>query len=74
MTTSVQMSRAIALSNRPLPPLSRVALSVVLTLVRWDLRRRTRRDLSRLEPHLLQDIGIDVGPAQMEADKPFWRG
>lgn len=73
MTTTVQMTRAIALSNQPLPALSRVALSAVLTLVTWDLRRRTRRDLSKLSPHMLSDVGIDASHAQSEANKPFWR-
>lgn len=73
MTQAAQMTRAIALTSQPLPPLSRLALGLVLTLVTWDLRRRTRRDLSRLTPHLLHDVGIDGQSAAMETQKPFWR-
>ncbi len=61
------------LHQQPLPPLSRLALSLVLTLVAWDLRRRTRKDLARLSGHLLRDVGIDPAHAQAETDKPFWR-
>ena len=73
MTQSLPMSRATALTNQPLPPLSRLALGLVLTVVTWDLRRRTRSDLAKLSPHMLTDVGIDGQVAQTEIAKPFWR-
>ncbi len=34
--------------------------------------QRQRRQLAELEPHLLEDIGIDRNDAQREASRPFW--
>ena len=73
MSQPFSMSRATALFNQPLPPLSRLALGLVLTFVTWDLRRRTRSDLAKLSPHLLNDVGIDGPLAETEIAKPFWR-
>lgn len=36
-------------------------------------RRRDRQRLGQLDAHLLRDIGLDLGDARREADKPFWR-
>ncbi len=33
---------------------------------------RHRDRLSRLEPHLLDDIGLSADQARDEADRPFW--
>ncbi|PTW51872.1 MULTISPECIES: DUF1127 domain-containing protein [Rhodovulum] len=41
---------------------------------RWLRNRRTRADLARLAPHLVQDIGIDAKAARREAARPFWWG
>lgn len=40
----------------------------------WTLRRRTRRTLSELDAHLLEDIGITEADARYEAHRPFWQG
>ena len=61
------------LSRRPLPPISAVALRFVVVLTKWDERRRTRRSLGALDPHLLQDIGLTKGEARLEAERPFWK-
>jgi uncharacterized protein YjiS (DUF1127 family) len=37
------------------------------------LRRRERRQLARLDAHLLRDIGLDAPEAEAECAKPFWR-
>ena len=47
--------------------------SWVVTFMDWIERRRQRRALSELCPHLLKDVGIDPGLAAREIDKPFWR-
>ena len=36
-------------------------------------RRKQRRDLSRLDDHLLRDIGISRHDVAREARKSFWR-
>lgn len=36
-------------------------------------RRRDRRLLAKLDPHLLRDIGLSPEDARAEASKPFWR-
>jgi uncharacterized protein YjiS (DUF1127 family) len=36
-------------------------------------RSYERRLLSRLDPHLLRDIGLSPEEAQTECAKPFWR-
>jgi uncharacterized protein YjiS (DUF1127 family) len=43
------------------------------TLALWDLRARSRRDLARMDEHLLRDVGLDPLEARREANKPFWR-
>lgn len=37
-------------------------------------RRRERQLLSRLDDHLLRDIGLAPDDARSEAAKPFWQG
>lgn len=66
-------SALVLAAGRPLPPLSRLAFTVALTLFAWENRRTTRKALTRLDPHLLRDIGLDPGAAESEAQKPFWR-
>ena len=39
----------------------------------WRTRRRSRRDLATLDPHLLRDIGLTTQEASSEICKPFWR-
>ena len=39
----------------------------------WVERKRTRRRLSHLSDHMLQDIGISRTDMTQEAEKPFWR-
>ena len=41
-------------------------------LLAWNARHRMRRDLARLDPHLLRDIGLTEGQALAESRKPFW--
>lgn len=60
-------------SARPLAPLSRIVLTIALTLVNWEERRRTRRVIGAMESHRLFDIGLDPETARIEAAKPFWR-
>lgn len=45
---------------------------VARTFQVWRLRRDSRRALSRLDPHLLADIGLEHAAARRETVKPFW--
>lgn len=67
------MPQSLSLAASPLPPLTRIALAVALTVFAWENRRRTRGALRRLDPHMLRDIGLDPAEAADEAVKPFWR-
>jgi uncharacterized protein YjiS (DUF1127 family) len=39
----------------------------------WHQRHHTRRDLARMDRHLLADIGLSETQARAEVAKPFWR-
>ena len=69
----MSLSEALSLSHRPLPPLSRLLVTIALTVATWELRHRTRQQLSGLPDHMLRDIGLDPFAAAQEAAKPFWR-
>ena len=58
-------------SGRPGPD---IWLRLVLTwMVEVAARGRTRRRLARLDPHLLEDIGLTRDDVLRECAKPFWR-
>jgi uncharacterized protein YjiS (DUF1127 family) len=40
---------------------------------KWAARARERRTLSRFSERALKDIGLSVGDAVKECEKPFWR-
>ncbi len=69
----MSLSETITLAHRPLPPLSRMLVSLALTVTVWELRLRTRAALDKLSPDRLADIGCDPLTAKAEAAKPFWR-
>jgi uncharacterized protein YjiS (DUF1127 family) len=73
-TIGKPMSQAetIALAHRP-PPLSRLLVTLALTVAAWELRHRTRKSLARMSTEQLSDIGCDASLARVEAAKPFWR-
>lgn len=59
--------------RRDLPPLSALFYRMAQTVLTWEERRRTRRSLGRVSPHILKDIGIDAFAAEREAKRPFWK-
>jgi uncharacterized protein YjiS (DUF1127 family) len=67
-------AQTLMLTERPLPPLSRMMVSLALTVVTWETRYRSRQGLRRLPPHMLRDIGLNAAEAEAEMAKPFWRG
>lgn len=56
-----------------LPFVAGLAVKFAVAVVQWDTRRKSRRALKDMEPHLLRDIGLDRFAAQAEAAKPFWQ-
>ncbi|WP_071675384.1 DUF1127 domain-containing protein [Nioella nitratireducens] len=61
------------LSGRHLTPAASVALRVVVLLVKWQERRRTRRGLTRLDAHLLKDVGLTGADVQTELARWAWQ-
>lgn len=51
-------------------PLARQPRRLIRT---WADRQATRRALDRLDPHLLDDIGLSAQEARAETAKPFWQ-
>ena len=64
---------AILNSRSQLPVVASLAVRFAVVVTAWDLRRRTRRHLHNMPPHLFNDIGLDCQTAIAEASKPFWR-
>jgi uncharacterized protein YjiS (DUF1127 family) len=56
-----------------LPLIASLAVKFAVVATKWDRHRKSRRSLKYLEPHLLDDIGLDRLSAQAEASKPFWQ-
>lgn len=61
-------------TQRPLPAFAELALVVAVTITKWRVRLSTRQALKDLPDHLCKDIGLTKPEAQLEAEKPFWRG
>ncbi len=61
------------LSGRALTPTVSVFLACVVVMAKWSERRRSRKALADLDPHLLKDIGLTPSEAHREATRPFWR-
>ncbi len=48
-------------------------LRLLANLSLWQRRRRSRRQLARLDARLLADAGISEAQRRAELRKPFWR-
>lgn len=48
-------------------------LRVLGTLLLWQRRISSRRELARLDERLLADAGISTYDRAIEISKPFWR-
>ena len=62
-----------AASLARLPLLSRLAFDFAFLIAKWQMRSVTRKNLERLDSHLLQDIGLQPGDAHRERTKRFWQ-
>jgi len=49
------------------------AARIVGLVLLWQERARGRKELQRLDNHMLKDIGLNRIDALREADKPFWK-
>lgn len=47
--------------------------TVIATGELWLERARERRELMRLNQHMLRDLGITRTQAEVEGQKPFWQ-
>ena len=67
-------SRTVLGRNAPnLPLIAQVAVSFAYLVVIWSERHKTRKQLRKLSPQLLRDVGITQTMSVEEARKPFWR-
>lgn len=66
-------AETLAFSPATMPPLSRVVLRAAVIVMTWETRARTRKQLKRLDQHLLKDIGLDSMSAETESSRAFWR-
>ena len=60
-------------SRDSLPLLALAAVSIAVLATKWSLRSRSRKQLHRLTPEQLADIGLSRHQAEAEATLPFWR-
>jgi uncharacterized protein YjiS (DUF1127 family) len=63
------------ISQIPLPitGISGLLIRLGLQLAEWQNRTSKRKALSRLDAHLLKDIGMCPWATHSEVQKPFWR-
>lgn len=60
---------ALAAASAP----ARALLRAIRTLALFMERSRQRRDLAKLDDHLLRDIGVTRYDAKIESRKRFWQ-
>jgi uncharacterized protein YjiS (DUF1127 family) len=70
MSRSAALARSTALTSRP--SLRRLLQALVQVTAVWSDRHRTRHALSRLDAHMLDDIGLGPRTRAAECKKPFW--
>jgi Domain of unknown function (DUF1127). len=57
----------------PSNPKASLPLRAISTLLLWQRRMASRRQLARLDARLLADAGISESQRYEELSKPFWR-
>ncbi len=74
MSQTLHLQHLILLNEKTaLPLLARWAVAFAVTVTKWDSLRQTRKQLTKLDAHRLDDIGMTRSQAQMESAKPFWQ-
>ncbi|MBQ2263724.1 MAG: DUF1127 domain-containing protein [Loktanella sp.] len=74
MSPSLHAAQIALLNDQArLPSVAYVLITMAVMVTKWDRYRRTRKALSGLEPHLLEDVGLTREAAYNEARKPFWK-
>ncbi|SEN97581.1 protein of unknown function [Pseudorhodobacter antarcticus] len=59
-------------AQNSLPPLAAVVFAIAMVVLKWEQRQATRRALTRLDAHLLADVGLAGCVAHAEGRKAFW--
>jgi uncharacterized protein YjiS (DUF1127 family) len=54
------------------PTLSELINRIQKLIVTWNNRRRSRRQLARVDNHILKDIGISEATRFIEVNNSFW--
>lgn len=67
LSSGLHFEQYTANSTSPLP------LRMAATLLLWQRRIVSRRQLARLDARLLADAGISESQRHAELGKPFWR-
>lgn len=67
LSSALLQTNSIASDKSPLP------LQMIATLMLWQRRIVSRRQLARLDARLLADAGISENQRSVELQKPFWR-
>ncbi|MEL7462916.1 MAG: DUF1127 domain-containing protein [Pseudomonadota bacterium] len=74
MSQAQRLANLAALTTTTtLPLIADIAVRFAVLATHWHLRSKTRKQLSKLDAHLLCDVGIEPEAAHEEASKPFWR-
>ncbi|MBU2359109.1 MAG: DUF1127 domain-containing protein [Alphaproteobacteria bacterium] len=74
MAAALHTAQLTLLNNQQaLPKLAQICVMAAVAVTVWDMRRRTRKTLSRLELHELRDVGLTPGQAGREAAKAFFQ-
>lgn len=74
MSPSLYAAKLALLNDQVrLPSGAQILIAMAVMVTKWDRYRRTRKALSGLDPHLLEDIGVSRSAAYSEARKPFWK-
>lgn len=70
---SAPIAPIVRYADHSLTPVARVLFRAAVVVAAWEARHRTRKALTRLDAHLLRDIGLTTDQQEAEAIKPFWQ-